>query len=622
MMEKKEITGSETEYKEQADDEIVEEEISNILFHLKKYGISHSDAVRMFDAYGDEAVTAVLKNPYLLIEVLPKINFLSADKIAEKMGIAADFHGRIKGAIKYKLYTKLNEGHVFCPAEELYDDLRVLLDLSREDIEEQLTELAFDGQIRLEKLDGSEVVYLIGYYLAEQSVCASLVKLNSADLEKIPGDEDLLIERAANALNFAISEDQKTAVAASINGAVTVITGGPGTGKTAIITLIMKIFEENDIDVEICAPTGRAAKRITETSGYQAKTIHRLLEYYYSESEDKMRFGKNSENKLDADAVIIDEASMIDIMLMKELLEAVKEGTRVIIAGDSDQLPSVGAGNVLQDIIESELIESIALTEIFRQSEESMIIVNAHKINKGELPDCNDQESDFFLLKRSTEREISETIVDLCKRRLPNHFEDINVMSDVQVITPTHRGSIGTAAMNRVLQEALNPADGFSEEKKFKERLFREGDKVMQIKNNYQLSWIKEDDGTIGYGVFNGDLGNIATIDNSYGKITVRYDDDRLVSYDNESIEEIELAYAITVHKSQGSEFPIIIMPISWFPPMLATRNLLYTAVTRAKNTVILVGSENRLNIMINNDQTRKRNSGLSVRLKQYLMGI
>jgi exodeoxyribonuclease V alpha subunit len=455
--------------------------------------------------------------------------------------------------------------------------------------------------------------------MAEQNVCKNLVAINGAILKPIYADLDQQIEMTERETGMILSDNQKYAVKSSLLNGVSVITGGPGTGKTTIINSILNILKHCGITTAIAAPTGRAAKRITETSGYMATTIHRLLEYYYSESDDSMRFGKNGENQLDYDAVIIDEASMIDILLMNGLLAAIKPGTRMIIVGDADQLPSVGAGNVLGDIIGSELIYSVKLTEIFRQARESLIVVNAHKINRGEYPDCNEKDKDFFFMRKKGEMEMLETIKELCTTRLPNYYKHCDAVKDIQVLTPVRKGLIGSINLNKELQRLLNPAKPGLAEKKIGEKTFRVGDKVMQIKNNYQLTWKRYEDFTEGQGIFNGEVGFIKSIDLEFNEITVVYDEEKFAAYDFTSIDELEHSYAITVHKSQGSEFPIVIIPMSWFTPMLATRNLLYTAVTRGKEAVVLVGSEQRMHDMVDNNSITERYSGLSIRLKAFL---
>ena len=463
------------------------------------------------------------------------------------------------------------------------------------------------------------MVFLMAYYLAEQNVCKCLAALSDAALKPVNGRIESLIGRTEASSGIRLSENQKRAVVNSLNMGVSVITGGPGTGKTTIINSIINILEDSGIKTAIAAPTGRAAKRITETSGHYASTIHRLLEYYFSESENMMRFGKTREDPLDYEAVIIDEASMIDLMLMNGLVSAIRPGTRLIIVGDSDQLPSVGAGNVLRDMIDSEYIYYTRLKEIFRQAGESMIVVNAHRINNGEYPQCNVRDKDFFFMHRGSEKEMVATIKELCVSRLPGYYEDIRSAADIQVLTPVRKGLLGSINLNRELQDVLNPPCESLEEKTFGDRIFREGDKVMQIKNNYELAWKNLEDFSEGEGVFNGDVGFVKKVDREFNEVTVVYDEVRYVTYDFSQLDELELAYAITVHKSQGSEFPIVIMPVSWFPPMLATRNLLYTGVTRGKKAVVLVGSENRLQGMVDNDRISERYSGLRARLKRML---
>ena len=418
---------------------------------------------------------------------------------------------------------------------------------------------------------------------------------------------------------IALSEQQVNAVKSSLTCGISVITGGPGTGKTTIINTLINIFEQSQFKVAIAAPTGRAAKRITETSGHYASTVHRLLEYYYSSEEDIMRFGKNSEDPLKYDVVIVDEASMIDLLLMQGLTEAIKPGTRLIMVGDYDQLPSVGAGNVLRDIIESEYVHTVKLKEIFRQAQESMIVVNAHRINEGEYPFVNSKDKDFFFMERTSEKQMVDLMVQLVTKRLAAYYEGIVPVRDIQILTPVRKGTLGCVALNKVLQEALNPPREDLAEKKFGDRVFRENDKVMQIRNNYEIGWKKRRDFSEGQGVFNGDVGFIEKIDKEYNQITVIFDEDKYVTYEFAQLDELELAYAITVHKSQGSEFPIVVMPISWFPPVLATRNLLYTAVTRGKQVVVLVGGEQKMNAMIDNNRIKMRYSGLRCRLEELL---
>jgi exodeoxyribonuclease V alpha subunit len=547
------------------------------------------------------------------------INFRKADKIAEKLGVPRDDIERIKAGIIYTLQHYTNEGHTFSPKTMLCENASELMDIGTEQIYDVIVQMVFDGKLHVETLEGRQVVFLMPYYIAEQNVCKKLMSFNNAPLKIIDANIDELILKTERQTGMVLSDKQKFAVKSCLESGVSVITGGPGTGKTTIINTIINIFEDAGLSTAIAAPTGRAAKRITETSGHLASTIHRLLEYSYSESEDTMRFGKTEENPLEFDAVIIDEASMIDIILMNGIVNAIQPGTRLILVGDADQLPSVGAGNVLRDIIDGEIIYSVKLTEIFRQAKESLIVVNAHKINKGEYPDCNEKDKDFFLMRLSSEKDMLRTIKDLCINRLPKYYNDLIPMRDIQVLTPVRKGLLGSINLNLELQNVLNPPSEQLKEKKIADKIFRENDKVMQVKNNYQLEWKRLDDFSDGQGVFNGDIGFITKIDHEYGEVTVVFDESKYVTYDFMQLDEIEPAYAVTVHKSQGSEFPIVVMPVSWFPPMLATRNLLYTAVTRGKTAVVLVGSETKMNGMVDNNAIVERFSGLDVRLRAFL---
>lgn len=595
-------------------------EFAEVTLFLQQFGIAPPYAMKLYKVYGADTIQAVTKNPYQLVDDVFGIGFKKADKIAEKMGIEKDSEYRIQSGLKYALWLYVNEGHTYMPQKMFCENASELLEIGTEQVYEMLIQLAFEGDVHIENLEGRAVVFSMPYFAAEQNVCKCLLALNNAGLKPVSTNVDQLISTTENETGIQLSENQKYAVKASLLNGVSVITGGPGTGKTTIINTIMKIFDHSGFVTAIAAPTGRAAKRITETSGYDASTIHRLLEYYYSEGEDTMRFGKNGEDQLQYDAIIIDEASMIDILLMNGLVNAIKPGTRLIVVGDADQLPSVGAGNVLRDMIDSEVIYSVKLTEIFRQAKESLIVVNAHKINRGEYPDCNEKDKDFFLLRKTSEKEMLDTIQSLCVKRLPDYYQGCDAVRDMQVLTPVRRGMLGSINLNKELQKVLNPPSDERVEKNFGDRIFRENDKVMQIKNNYQMEWKKLDTFTEGQGVFNGDVGFIQTIDKEFNEITVVYDDNRYVKYDFSQLDEIELAYAVTVHKSQGSEFPIVIMPVSWFPPMLATRNLLYTAVTRGKKAVILVGSESKMHSMVDNNRITERYSGLAIRLKAFLI--
>ncbi len=593
--------------------------LAEVSMFLQQFGVSANYAIKLYREYGEAAIDIVSQNPYQLVSEIYGIGFKKADAIAEKIGIDKDDEYRIQSGVKFTLNYHINEGHTYLPQKVLCEKAGQLMEVSTERIYEVLVGMAFEGEIQIENLNEQAVVFLMPYYLAEQNVCKKLVALNNASLKIINADIDSLINMTENEKGLELSENQKFAVKSSLLNGVSVITGGPGTGKTTIINAIMNILDNSGLKTAIAAPTGRAAKRITETSGYYASTIHRLLEYYYSEGEDTMRFGKTEENPLEYDVIIIDEASMIDILLMNGIMNAVVPGTRLIFVGDSDQLPSVGAGNVLKDIIDSEVIYSVKLTEIFRQAKESLIVVNAHKINKGENPDFNEKGKDFFFLQKKTEKDMLETIKELCFKRLPAYFKDCDAMKDMQVLTPVRKGILGSINLNKELQSVLNPPKEELEEQKYGDKVFRVNDKVMQIKNNYQMAWKRLDDFSDGEGIFNGDVGFIKSIDKEFNQITVVFDENKYVNYDVTQLDELELAYAVTVHKSQGSEFPIVIMPITWFPPMLATRNLLYTAVTRGKQAVVLVGSMNRMFAMVENNRIMDRYTGLKARLQNLL---
>lgn len=594
-------------------------EFAGVSMYFQKFGISAEYALKLYKNYGKDAPELIRENPYRLVEEVSGIGFHKADRIAEKMGIDPESSFRIKSGIKYGLLYYAGEGSTYVPQQELCEKVCAMLDVSSELIYENLVEMAFEGEVQLDTLKGQTVVYLYAYYFAEQRVCRNIAGLVHASLKSLSVDIDSVIKMTCGQTGITLSEQQTEAVKSSLTGGVSVITGGPGTGKTTIINTLINIFEQSGFKTAIAAPTGRAAKRITETSGHYASTVHRLLEYYHAADEDTMRFGKNSEDPLDYDVVIVDEASMIDLMLMQGLTDALKEGTRLILVGDYDQLPSVGAGNVLRDLIESEYVHTVILTEIFRQARESMIVVNAHRINQGEYPFLNGRDKDFFFMERSSEKQIEELLVQLITARLPAYYEGIVPVRDIQLLTPVRKGALGSIALNKVLQQALNPPREDLAERKFGERIFRENDKVMQIKNNYEMGWKKRRDFSEGQGIFNGDVGFIEKIDKEYNQMTVIFDEDKYVTYDFAQLDELELAYAITVHKSQGSEFPIVVMPISWFPPILATRNLLYTAVTRGKQVVVLAGSQQKMHAMIDNNRIQMRYSGLRWRLSELL---
>ena len=595
-------------------------ELANVTMFLKQYDIGADFAIKIFEVFGKDAIEEIKNNPYNLIDEIFGISFEKADKIAKKIGIDTCDEFRVENGIKYMLGKYASYGHSYAPRKELVEKTATkILEIPSEVVDDRLVEIGLEGSIKVDVIDNEEVVYLYSYYRAEQNVTKKLVSLCQSPLKSLCLEIDNLIKQTENQMMIQFSAEQKNAMKTCLNNGVSVITGGPGTGKTTIINGILNILACGDFKTAIAAPTGRAAKRMMETTGQEAFTIHRLLEYYYDEDANAMRFGKNEYDQLEYDAIIVDESSMVDLKLMDALLKAIPDGTRLLLVGDADQLPSVGVGNVLRDILESEYIYSERLTQIFRQAQESMIVVNAHRINNGEYPYSNGMDTDFFFMNRKSEREMLRTILELCDTRLPKFYNVEDKTQDIQVITPTRKGMLGSINLNKELQKVLNPASDFLKEKVIGDRTFRENDKVMQIKNNYQLTWQSSEDFSEGTGVFNGEIGLIRKINNDENKVTVVFDGCRYVDYDFQELEELELAYAMTVHKSQGSEFPVVIMPMTWVPPVLGNRNLLYTGVTRGKRGVVLVGSENCMCAMVDNNSTTKRNSGLAARIKNFM---
>jgi len=590
------------------------------VMELTGYGISSATAIKLYGAYAAEALSVLKENPYRLIDEIYGIGFKKADEIARKMGFAEDSPFRIKSAILYYMNSMAGSGNSYMQKDRLLLEVASSLEQSRDAVEDALFDLSMDGEVFCEVLAGEEIVMLSVYYRAEQRCAGKLKELCESSLAHINADAETLIKASEKQSGISLSERQKDAVLSSLNNGVSVITGGPGTGKTTILRTILGIFRAADLKTALAAPTGRAAKRMSQATDYEASTIHRLLEYYFSTDSNSMRFAKTAEDPLDYDCIIIDEMSMVDVLLMDGLLAAIKPGTRLILVGDADQLPPVGAGRVLSDILSAGTIHAVRLKDIFRQAGTSMIVVNAHLINSGEYPSCNTKDGDFFMVERQSEADIATAIKALCEDRLPRYF-DCDPFSDIQVLTPTRKGPIGSVELNKMLQAALNPPAPNKKEKSFLGRIYREGDRVMQTKNNYMMSWRDVNSLAEGSGIFNGELGIIREVDNEYGRISVLFDGEKLAVYDYAAIEELETAFAMTVHKSQGSEFPIAVIPIGRFPPMLANRNLLYTAITRATTAVVLVGRPRMLCAMVDNDSTDRRNSGLAARL-EALWGI
>ncbi|MBQ9272113.1 MAG: ATP-dependent RecD-like DNA helicase, partial [Mogibacterium sp.] len=578
-------------------------EFADAAIELRELGIEMSEAVRVYKIYGKDSVRVVKENPYDLAEDIRGINFSKADAIAARIGIEPDSSIRIESGIRYVLRNWAASGSTLMPESLLIEKTAEVLDVMMENVRDSLKDMVFAGELEEDVIDDIAVIYLYGYYHAEQRVAHALTSLKKADLRPVPVLTGTAVNAAREiALRFnedgvELSEEQQKAIEACLVNNVTVITGGPGTGKTTIINTLVRIFDFADMSVALAAPTGRAAKRMEEASGKPAMTIHRMLEYVWSEEEDMLNFGRNEENPLEEDVIIVDEASMIDLMLMDGLLKAVREGTRLIFTGDADQLPSVGAGNVLRDMITSECIPVIRLKEIFRQAEGSGIVTNSHLINSGEYPEQQGGDA-FYIISKASENSVSDTIKELVGGRIEAGFDFVRSADDIQILTPTKRGMLGAPSLNAMLQEVLNPPSEDKAELKIGSVIFREGDKVMQLRNNYTAAWRRDGFLSDGEGVFNGDMGVILSIDAADKLMTVKMDD-RIIDYAGDMLEEIDLAYAVTVHKSQGSEFPVVVMPVFSFPPVLMTRNLLYTAVTRGKKLVIIVGDPNRLRAMI-----------------------
>ena len=579
---------------------------STMMFFREYFGAALT--MKIYKRFGAGSVEKAKKNPYILCEEIDGIGFEKADDMAKKLGFSDDGLDRIASGITYMMRYRITQnGHVCLPEDELVKSASKLLEVSEESIKIALTYLYKINKIRTVSYDGVKFVYERGSYDDEKYIARKLDLLDKVCASVDASDMSAFIRKEEAKSGIAYAPLQKKAIAASLESGVMILTGGPGTGKTTVVRALIEIFESMGFDVALTAPTGRAAKRMSESTSREAKTIHRLLEMDFSESIYG-KFNRDENNLLDEQVIIVDEASMIDQNLMCALLKAIKPGARLIIIGDSDQLPSVGAGNVLRDLIDGKRFSTIKLNEIFRQASESLIVTNAHAINKGEMPNLETKDKDFFFLPRSNNTDIASTVADLCKNRLPKAY-GVKATANLQVISPSRKGEAGTENLNVILQNMLNPEQFGKKEYKYKQVVFRQGDRVMQIKNNYDIEWEK-DDGTHGNGIFNGDIGFIFDIDfkNQYMEIVF---DDRSVKYDFSYLDELEHAYAITVHKSQGSEYPIVIIPAYRAPEMLLMRNMLYTAVTRAQNMVIIVGEREVVQKMVENDRQSLRYTGL-----------
>ena len=590
------------------------QDMRQAMMFLGKYGISTAYAVKIYNEYGSRLYDIIRENPYQLAEDVSGIGFRLADDIARRAGVGMDSDYRVRSGVIYVLLQASMNGHVYLPVNILKSQAAEILEIQEDIVDRQLMNLSIDKKILIKQIDEEQVVYASAYYYLELATARMLKTLNIRyDIALRVAEKQ--IERIEKAEHIELDELQKTAVVEAARNGVLVITGGPGTGKTTTINAMIHFFENEGLEIRLAAPTGRAAKRMTEATGYEAQTIHRMLELTGGPDEGVgSHFERNEQNPLETDVIIIDEMSMVDIHLMNALLKAIMPGTRLIMVGDVNQLPSVGPGNVLRDIIDSHCFNVVKLTKIFRQAMESSIIKNAHKINDGEALDLNVKTTDFFCLKRYQTLDIQGVLIALVRDILPKNVGASS--NEIQVLTPMRKGELGVERLNKLLQEYLNPKDKGKREKEIGERLFREGDKVMQIKNNYQLEWEITDRYNIpvekGVGVFNGDTGKVLEINFFAEQMTVEFDEGRKIIYPFNQLDELELAYAITVHKSQGSEYPAVVMPLLTGPRMLFNRNILYTAVTRAKKCVAIVGSERTVTQMIGNERQQKRYSALS----------
>lgn len=618
-----EVKGISERIAQQITDQMIEKrEIREAFLFLQKYGITNTLAVKIYEKYGMGMYGILKENPYRLAEDIQGVGFRLADEIAEKIGIHTDSDYRIRSGILYTLLQASLEGHMFLPMRVLVRRSADLLQVPEEAIRAQIQNLHMDHKVVVKKTTDEPEVYAFSYYYAELNCARMLRELNVLmESELLDSEEkriETILQRILKEQGLELDELQKNAVLECVKHGIMILSGGPGTGKTTTINTIIRYFDEEGMDILLAAPTGRAAKRMTEATGYEARTIHRMLEINGGmEDGSRARFERNGENPLEADVVIIDEMSMVDIYLFQSLLEAVSVGTRLILVGDVDQLPSVGPGQVLQDLIESKSFPTVMLKKIYRQAGESDIVMNAHRINMGQKIALNNKSKDFFFLPRNDVQVIYKHMIQLITEKLPRYVEAQPY--DIQVLTPMRKGSLGVETLNEILQRYLNPADPSRKEHAAGDQIFREGDKVMQIKNNYQLEWeivsqygIRIDSGS---GVFNGDIGTIRRIREESSTVQVEYDEHRLVEYTFSQLDEIELAYAITIHKSQGSEYPAVLLPLLSGPKMLMNRNLLYTAVTRARKCVTILGSQEVVDGMIENENQYHRYTGLGRRI-------
>ena len=585
---------------------------SAMMFFREFFGAAMT--VRIYKRFGGSAVDLAKNNPYLLCEEIEGIGFERADRLAAKLGLERESDERLCSGVLYMLGANAGQnGHVCLPREKLTASAAKLLETTGERVENAVSLLLGQQKLRAVQFDGVSYLYDTQFYEQEKYIARKLCLLDKVCPAMDTANIGSFIQKEERDSGVQYAQLQRQAIFDALENGVMLLTGGPGTGKTTVVRALLHIFDSMGLRVALCAPTGRAAKRLSESTSCEAKTIHRLLEYG-GEEGGRVRFHRDEKCLLDENVIIVDEASMVDTHLMSALLRAIKPGARIVVIGDADQLPSVGAGNVLRDLLASGRFATVRLTEIFRQAQKSLIVTNAHAINRGEMPTLDIKDNDFFFLPRQTDTEIAATIAQLYKTRLPRTYGDVAVYG-TQVISPSRKGETGTENLNMILQAALNPPDAQKREYRYREIVYREGDRVMQIRNNYEMEW-ERDDGTVGTGIFNGDIGVIEAINLRDENLEIRFDD-RRVTYEFNMLDELEMAYAITVHKSQGSEYPIVILPLGSAPGMLHSRNLLYTAVTRAQTMVILVGRAEIARAMVENNRQAMRYTGLAHWLRE-----
>lgn len=594
------------------------QEKAEIYIKLQNLGITSRLGAKIYNFYGKEAFEYIKENPYILIEDIDGIGFIKADEIASKLGISKDNLQRLQKGLLHILKIDSNNGNSYMRKSELIQNAVKLLGISKEILEEAMVELILSGDVKSYITLEEEVIYLSEIYKAEEYVARYLLNLSTSNKKQVGAELDGLIKYSENRKRIQFSNEQKDVIKNALNTGLCIVTGGPGTGKTTIINGLIDIFEYEDLSVVLAAPTGRAAKRISETTGLDALTIHRLLEYSRNDISGNMYFKRNEENPINADVIIVDEFSMIDLILMEKLLSAISNGTRLIMVGDENQLASVGVGRVLGDMIDSGHINCYKLSEIFRQAKESQIVINAHKVNQGIVPDIDNSDGkDFFFISRLDEDVVAREIIDLATKRIENYFSINDALLDIQILTPMKKGSLGSQNLNVLLQDIINPKSQDKAEVQVSGNTYREKDKVMHTKNNYEISWHNIYTMEEGHGIFNGDIGFIKMIDKSQEQVYILYDGERLAKYDYEDLEQLNLGYAMTIHKSQGSEFPVVIIPVLKVPYVLGNRNLIYTAITRGREGVVLIGDKMSLAKMVENNNSKKRNSQLAIRIKR-----